>query len=62
MKKIFSLIILVICILSLTSCGTFFCDFCGEEKSGKKYREIVFGEELTICNDCYKQLTSMFSN
>ena len=30
------------------------CDFCGETKKGET--KTVFGEEISICNDCLKEL------
>ena len=60
MKKMFSVILLVIvATMMLTACGKFTCDACGEEKSGKKYKESVMGEEIEICKDCYKELEEL---
>lgn len=37
----------------LSGCGgTFVCDFCGKESSGKSYSSDVFGDKMTICSSC----------
>ena len=41
---------------TLTACGKFVCDTCGEEKSGKKHTQSLFGEEIVICDDCYEEI------
>ena len=43
----------------LCGCGKFTCDLCGEEKSGKKYTESFFGEEIEYCKDCKNELDSL---
>ncbi|MBR3995637.1 MAG: hypothetical protein IKI97_10200 [Clostridia bacterium] len=43
----------------LVSCGKFTCDLCSEDKVGKKYKEDFMGEEITICNDCHKELKEL---
>ena len=55
-KKILAILLTAATILSLTGCGSskFTCDFCEEEKSGKKHTETILGEEMTFCDDCYK--------
>lgn len=56
-KKIIALLLTVTTVISLTACGKpFTCDLCGEEKTGKKYTETVYGEEVTYCQDCRKEL------
>ncbi len=56
-KKIMYLTIIFIFMLTLSSCGKFYCDICGEEKNGKKHIENIFGEEVIICDECYKELS-----
>ncbi len=47
-------------ILSLSACGEFECDMCGEEKTGKSYTVTVLGdEEMTICEDCYQTVKEL---
>lgn len=53
-KKITAVLLTVATVLSLTACGKFTCDMCGQEKSGKKHTESLLGQEITICDDCYK--------
>jgi len=60
MKKLISLILLVVVFATmLTACGKFECDICGEEKTGKKYTEELFGEEINICKDCHDDLEDL---
>ena len=60
MKKIvLSIFTLVALTLTLTSCGKFTCDLCGDEKSGKKHEEEVLGESVVICDDCYEDLDDL---
>lgn len=63
-KKIIALLLTVTTVISLTACGKpFTCDICGEEKTGKKYKETVFGEEVVYCKDCkeaMEELIDMF--
>ena len=60
MKKIISIVALLLALtFVLTACGKFTCDLCGEEKSGKKHEETVFGQELVYCDDCYEDLEDL---
>jgi hypothetical protein len=60
MKKLICILLLVVVLASLfTACGKFECDACGEEKSGKKYKEEIFGKEVVICKDCYNDLQEL---
>lgn len=53
MKKLIALLLLVVVLCTmLSACGTFTCDICGEEVTGRKYTEKIFGEEITYCKDC----------
>lgn len=58
-KKIVAILLAATTVLSLTGCGKFSCDICGQEKSGKKHTETMLGQEFTICNDCYKELENL---
>ncbi len=63
MKKIISAVLVVVSLLAtitLTACGKFVCDGCGEEKSGKKHTQSIFGEEIVICDDCYDEIDDIF--
>ena len=59
MKKIISLLFVLVLTLSLASCGVFECDLCGETKSGKKNTQKIFGEEITYCSDCKDDLMEL---
>ena len=60
MKKLICVLLLVVVIATmLTACGKFKCDFCGEEKTGKKYEREMLGEEVVICKDCYEELEEL---
>lgn len=57
MKRIISLmLLLVVALLVLTSCGKFTCDLCGEEKSGKKYSFELPNKEGICCKECYEDV------
>lgn len=60
-KKISLLLIAIAACLSLTACGKFTCDICGEEKSGKSYTTEVLGQKITMCSDCYDTLNAVGS-
>ncbi len=61
MKKIIMAVLVVASLLAtLTACGKFVCDGCGEEKSGKKHTQSIFGEEIVICDDCYDEIDDIF--
>lgn len=59
-KKILVALLSVVMAMSLMACGTFTCDLCGEEKSGKKHSSEILGQEITVCDDCVNGVTSMF--
>lgn len=53
MKRIIALVLVIASLaILLCACGKFECDFCGEEKSGKKGTGKVAGESVTYCEDC----------
>lgn len=57
MKKIAILAVLIMVMsILLTSCGSFVCDLCGEEKDGGSHDAEILGEELTICDECYEEI------
>ena len=58
-KKILAVLLTAATVLSLTACGKFTCDMCGEEKSGKKHTESLLGQDVTICNDSYKSIEDL---
>ena len=43
----------------LTACGSFTCDICGKEKSGKRYKDEILGQEITYCKDCHENLEKL---
>ena len=61
MKRIISFLLLLTLVLSLLAAcgGSFTCDICGEEKSGKKYEEDLLGETITYCSDCKQGLEAL---
>ena len=58
-KRMLAILLAAMMILSLAGCGKFTCDLCGQEKSGKKHTETLFGQKITYCNDCYKELEEL---
>lgn len=58
-KRLIAAFLATVTILSFAGCGKFTCDMCGEEKSGKKHKEELLGETITICDDCYKELEDL---
>lgn len=52
-----------ILMFSLVACGNkaFMCDICNKEKVGKSYASQMMGQEVTICEECYKQLNETFN-
>lgn len=62
-KKISVLLIALVAMLSLTACGKFTCDICGQESTGKKHKIEVFDEKYTVCDDCnriYEELGDLY--
>ena len=60
MKKKISLVLAMIMVsLSLTACGKFTCDMCGQEKSGKNYSVEVMGEKASVCKECYDEIKEL---
>ena len=57
MKKIISIVALLLALtFVLTACGKFTCDFCDEEKSGKKHEIEILGEKGVACDECYEEM------
>ena len=54
MKKFLLLVVSVVTLLTLTSCGKFTCTQCGQEKSGKQYTIELAGIEYKACEDCHE--------
>lgn len=61
MKRIICFLLVVVMLATLfVGCGgKFTCDICGEEKTGKKNEETLFGEKITYCNDCKDDLEEL---
>lgn len=59
-RKISFLLLIVAVVMSLTACGKFTCDFCGEEKSGKNHKSNMMGEDVVICQDCYNEMQGFY--
>ena len=59
MKRLICVLLLVVMALTLTACGKFECDLCGDEKFGKKYEREMLGVEIDICKDCYESLEDL---
>lgn len=62
MRRICKIIFLMIIAITLFGCSSFTCDLCSEEKTGKKHTSEIFGEKITICEDCYKDVQNLFGN
>lgn len=58
------MLVMLALLMSLTACSNkpFKCDICREEKTGKSYKSQVMGEEVTICEDCYKEINGLLGN
>ena len=61
MKKIISLILVVVLVaalaFSLCSCEKAECDFCGEEKTVRSMKKSeLFGQTIYTCKDCQKEI------
>lgn len=63
-KKNIATITLIVLLLSLAACGnkSFKCNVCNEEKDGKSYKSQLMGEEVTVCEDCYKSMSELVGN
>ena len=60
MKKVIcGLVLAATLATALTGCGTFKCDFCNEEKSGKQYKDEILGQAVIYCKDCYEALKEL---
>ncbi len=59
MKKFIALALCTLSLVSLVACGKFECDLCKEEKTGKRHKEELLGEEIVICDECYKDLEAL---
>lgn len=56
MKKIFSLVLVILMIAcALVSCKKT-CEACEEDFSGKGYKVEFRGEEMLVCEDCYEDI------
>ena len=55
LRKIVVAALLMAMLLTLCACGKFECATCGEEKSGKRYKEEFLGKEILICKDCHEK-------
>lgn len=64
LKKALTAILLCGLVLAMTACsmGKFTCDLCTEEKSGKKHTSDFYGSKITVCDECYKGINSLFGN
>ena len=61
MKRMICFLLVVVMLAALfVGCGAkFTCDLCGEEKSGKKYEDTIFGEKITYCKECKEGLEEL---
>lgn len=58
LKSIAGVVALIAVTLSVCSCGTVTCGWCNEECSKlSSHKAAVLGQEIDICDDCYKALT-----
>ncbi len=56
-NKVLATVLLALTVLTFfAACGKKVeCDFCGETKTGTT--KSVFGETVSVCNDCMKELS-----
>lgn len=60
MKRMISFILMLTLVAALLAgCGSFQCDLCGEEKTGKKYTGDLMGEKITYCSECKEALEEL---
>lgn len=61
MKKLLTIALMLILTFALAACSSdpFNCDFCGQEKTGKKHTSNVYGTKMTVCDDCYKSIREL---
>lgn len=56
MKKIIAVLLLVVMIFSLAACKSkFTCDACQKEVESSKNEVSIFGVDMVVCDDCYKE-------
>ena len=63
MKKIICALVLVVTMaLMLAACGKFTCDYCGQEKTGKRYEvtSLLLGDGIA-CEECKNEIQNMFN-
>ena len=53
-KKLTAVLLLTLTVVSLTGCGKYKCDICGDEKFGFGNKHEIFGQEVILCGDCEK--------
>ncbi len=58
MKKRFLITVVALSIL-LTACGSFTCDVCGQEKSGKQNSAQISGKAVVYCDACKATVESL---
>ncbi len=59
-ERIIALLLTMTTVISLTACGAAFtCEVCGEEKTGKKYKETLLGEKVVCCKDCKEDIEEL---
>lgn len=61
-KRVAAVVMLMALMLTLTACGKFTCDICGQEKGGKKHENDMLGEKIVMCDDCFKELAALGGN
>ncbi len=61
MKRLVCILLLVALMVTMfAACGgSFVCDLCGQEKTGKRYEGAFFGQEIEYCKDCKKGLEEL---
>lgn len=63
MKKLICTILLIATMtLLLSACGKFTCDFCGQQKRGKRYEvsSLFFGDGIA-CESCKNEIQNVFN-
>ena len=59
MKKIVAILCAVAIMFTFAACGgKFKCDTCGQEKTGAKHTQELFGQKITMCDTCFNSASA----
>ena len=62
MKKIIFVVLILVSLLSLVSCGEFVCDICGMQNPNVEIVVKLENTELNMCELCYEKHGNMSPN